>query len=349
MANAVILGAGVMGTAFSFPLVDRGHQVRLVGTHLDADIIEEIHQNGVHPKLRMRVPDRVTPFTIAGLEEALAGADLVVLGVNSSGVNWAAEVLSPHLSSGIPILMLTKGLSGDGQQIKILPDVFRERLLDEHQDRINIAAVGGPSIAGELTSRRQTCVVFAGASPALLQKLRDMLATDYYHIWTSTDLVGVEVCVALKNAYALGVGLVQGWLEAEGESGIGAAMHNLSAGIFAQGLWEMSYLVGVMGGEPESVVSLPGAGDLYVTSQGGRNSQMGRLLGLGFSYQEALQNYMPGETVEGAEVLLQIHPTIEELVRNGKLNGGRIPWLRRLAEIVSEKAPANIPSDLFFG
>jgi len=244
--------------------------------------------------------------------------------------------------------MLTKGLTSDGQRIRILPDMLREGLPGDHRDRANIAAVGGPSIAGELASRRQTCVVFAGTDPSLLNELRDMLSTRYYHIWTSTDLIGVEVCVALKNAYALGVGLVQGWLETEGESGNGAGMHNLAAALFAQGLWEMSYLVGVMGGKPESVLSLPGAGDLYVTSQGGRNSRMGRLLALGMSYQEACESYMPGETVEGAEVLMQIDSTIDGMVGSGELDGERISLLRKLAEIVSGRAPAHLPIALFY-
>jgi len=78
MANIVILGAGLMGTAISVPLSDNGHRVRLVGTHLDSDIIEEIHETRVHPRLRTRVADSLEPYTWDRLGEAMEGVDLVV-------------------------------------------------------------------------------------------------------------------------------------------------------------------------------------------------------------------------------------------------------------------------------
>ena len=348
MTNIVILGAGVMGTAFSIPLADRGYHVRLVGTHLDTDIIEEIHQSRVHPKLRSHVPDQVIPYTISGLEEAIAGADLLVLGVNSLGVRWAADVLSPVLPPDVPVLMVTKGLIGEDGQLHILPEILRKGLPASFYDRVQINAVGGPSIAGELAARRHTCVVFSGKDRVLLEKMRAMLQNPYYHIWTNTDLIGVEVCVALKNAYSLGVGLVLGWLEQQGLADNKAAMHNPAAALFAQGLWETSYLVDYMGGDQRSVSTLPGSGDLYVTCQGGRNSRMGRLLGLGMSYPEAKSRHMPDETVEGAELLLEIGPTVEALVEKGELDGARLPLLRTLARIVGNNVSTPIPWDEFF-
>lgn len=348
MKKIVVLGAGVMGSAFTIPLSDRGYDVRLVGTHLDTDIIEEIHQNRVHPKLRSRIPDNVTPYTISGLKEALVEADLLVLGVNSLGINWAVDILSQVLPENVPVLMLTKGLMGDRKKLSILPDILRNGLPADRRDHVEIVAIGGPSIAGELASRRHTCIVITGPNPALLDQLRDLLRNPYYHIWTSTDLVGVETCVALKNGYALAVGLVHGWMEKEGVADNGAVMYNLAAAIFAQGLWETAYLVDYMGGQLQSVYTLPGSGDLYVTSQGGRNSKMGRFLGMGMNYQEAKTRYMPDETIEGAELLLEIGPTVETLVERGELDGARLPLLRAMARIVSGQAPPDLPWDDFF-
>src|SRR5262245_55982007 len=128
MAKIVILGAGLMGSAFSVPLSDNGHSISLVGTHLDGDIIEEIHETHVHPRLHSRLAETVQPYTWDRLAEALIGADLVVLGVNSAGVGWAAEQLGPLLSAKIPVIALTKGLAGDGQKLSILPEVFRAGL-----------------------------------------------------------------------------------------------------------------------------------------------------------------------------------------------------------------------------
>ncbi|MCB9138882.1 MAG: glycerol-3-phosphate dehydrogenase [Caldilineaceae bacterium] len=351
MANVVILGAGVMGTAFSFPLADNGHQIRLVGTHLDGDIIEEIHESGRHPRLGSTVAASVTPYTYDRLGEVIVGADMVVLGVNSLGVDWAARMLGDVLSSvpaQIPVVLLTKGLVGDERGLHILPYALRAGLPAAQRSRISLAAIGGPSIAGELAERRDTCVVVTGEDEALLPHLANLLRTPYYHVWPNADFAGVEVCVAMKNIYALAVGLVGGFLERDGQGGNGAVMHNLAAGIFAQGLWEMAYLVEKMGGKRRSVFTLPGAGDLYVTSMGGRNSRMGRLLGLGMTYSQAKRERMPDDTIEGAQLAQAIGPAVERMVDAGELEGDALPLMRTMIDIVCHDAPAEIPWDAFF-
>lgn len=348
MANVVILGAGLMGSAMSTPLTDNGHAVRLVGTHLDDEIIEELHESGVHPRLRVKLSPRVTPYSYDRLGEAMNGADLVVVGVNSLGVDWAAMMLGQVLPPGVPVLMLTKGLEGDGRRLRLLPDVLRDGLPAETAAQLPIAAVGGPSIAGELAVRRPTCVVFTGYDAALLDRLASLLRTPYYHIWTSIDVVGVEMSVALKNIYALAVGVVGGLLEQEGPRENDAVMYNLAAALFAQGLREMEYMVAHAGGLRESVISLPGAGDLYVTSMGGRNGRMGRWLGLGVPYTDAKKKHMPGETIEGAELALAIGPTVEQMVYDGALDPTRIPLMRAMIQIVCNDAPVKIPWQEFF-
>jgi glycerol-3-phosphate dehydrogenase (NAD(P)+) len=238
MANIVVLGAGVMGSAFTMPLADNGHRVKLVGTHLDADIIEEIHETRVHPRLGSQLRAVVTPYTYDRLGEALQGVDLVVIGVNSLGIDWAGEMLRDTLPAGTPLLFLTKGLSGEGDRLELLPHRLRRHLTPVQQRSTPLLAVGGPSIAGELAEARDTCVVVTGDDAALAHKLAGMLRTRYYHVWPSTDMVGVETCVALKNLYALAVGCVGGLLAKRGKAGNEAVMHNLAAAIFAQGLWE---------------------------------------------------------------------------------------------------------------
>ena len=104
MANVLILGAGVMGSAFSFPLIDAGQNVSLVGTHLDRDWIEEIRRSGVHPKLNVKLPEKVVPFTHDQLGEALRNTPhLIVLGVSSPGVEWAIRQLGPLLKQPMSI------------------------------------------------------------------------------------------------------------------------------------------------------------------------------------------------------------------------------------------------------
>ncbi len=348
MGNVVILGAGLMGSAFSTPLADNGHAVRLVGTHLDDEIIEEVHESRVHPRLRVRLPDAVTPYTFDRLGEAMDGADLVVVGVNSLGVDWAAMMLGEVLRPGTPVLMLTKGLEGDGAQLRLLPHVLAGGLPADLADGLPLAAIGGPSIAGELAVRRHTCVVITGTAAAPLEQLAGMLRTPYYHVWPNRDFVGVEMSVAMKNVYALAVGLVGGLLEKEGREANDAVMFNQAAAIFAQGLWETAYLVEQYGGRQETVLTLPAAGDLYVTSMGGRNGRMGRLLGLGVPYTEAKKKHMSADTIEGAELALAIGPTVEQMIEAGKLDAARLPLLRAMVTIVCNDARVQIPWDGFF-
>ncbi len=110
------------------PLADNGHQVRLVGTHLDGDIIEEIHESRVHPRLKSRLRDAVTPYTYDRLGEALEDADLVVLGVNSLGIEWAGQMLADKLPPDVPLLFLTKGLAGHDGALELLPHRLRREL-----------------------------------------------------------------------------------------------------------------------------------------------------------------------------------------------------------------------------
>lgn len=348
MANVVILGAGMMGTAISMPLADNGHRVHLVGTHLDTDIIEEIHQNRYHPKLRIHVADNVYPFTYLGLDQAMQDVDLVILGVNSLGISWAAEKLAALLPPGTPVVAVTKGLAGDGEKLHLLPDVFLAGLPTNIQSSVHLAAIGGPSIAGELAARRHTSIVLAGREAAHLDEIAALLRTAYYHIRTSTDMVGVEISVALKNLYALAIGMIQGLLEVKGIAENDARMHNLAASIFAQGLWETAYLVQTMGGVLSNVYSLPGAGDLYVTSVAGRNVRMGRLLGLGIDYNAAKEQYLPNDTVEGAELAFAIGETIERMIEHGKLPGNRLPLMRMLFRTIRHAEAVEIPWDEFF-
>jgi glycerol-3-phosphate dehydrogenase (NAD(P)+) len=348
MTTITILGAGVMGSALTIPLSDCGHSVRLVGTHLDTDIIEEIHESRVHPRLKVHIPESVQPYPVAGLQEALHGADLLVLGVSSPGIRWAAGALSPLLPADLPILMLTKGLGVSQGRIVTLPEILRQDLPEEKRRGLRIAALGGPSFAVELASRRPTGVVIAGDDPILLDQLRAWLQTSYYHVWTSSDLAGVEACVALKNAYALGMGIANGWLDRDGISEIGAGMYNPAGMIFAQGLVETAILVLHLGGRLESVYSLPGAGDFYATCHGGRNYRLGRYIGGGLTYRQAMDEKMAGLTVEGAELLLEIGPVLDAMLENGDLNSSCLPLFRRLWHILAHNASAELPWEEFF-
>lgn len=349
MAVITVIGAGVMGTALTYPAADNHNDVRLVGTHLDEDIIESCRSQRYHPRLKRHIPDSVRPYFHGEIGKAVYDADVIVLGINSRGVHWAAAAIAPHLRPGQIIIMVTKGLesTADGQ-LKILPDILHDLLPDSIRDQVHYAAIGGPSIAGELAARRDTSVVFVSRNAEILPQLQKLFATPYYHIFTSTDIIGVEVCVALKNPYALAVGLAAGVLEQQyTPDSAGAKMHNYAAAIFAQGLAETAYLVQHLGGGVETVFSLPGAGDLYVTTQGGRNSRMGRLLGMGLPYSDAVEE-MPGETIEGVDAVVAMMPAIERMIKRGDIAADALPLLQALHQIVTRNQTVDFDFNRFF-
>ena len=350
MSNITIVGAGFMGSALAWPLADNGHRVRLVGTHLDGEIIASCLEKRYHPRLRRTLPDGVQPYYVEQAAEALQGADVIVSGVNSMGVRWIGRTLGPLLWPGATVIAVTKGLEATAEgELRILPDVLRDELPPVLRDRVTIAAIGGPCIAGELAGRRQTCVVFTSQDREALERLRGIFRTSYYHIWLSTDVTGVEVCAALKNAYTLAVGLAAGVLErAGGPDEAGAWMHNLAAGLFGVSNAEMSRLVALMGGDPAKVPNLPGAGDEYVTCAGGRTVRMGRLLGKGLNYAQAVIE-MAGETLEGAWVVGQVFSVLPDWEARGLIGPRDLPLMRLLGRVITQEAPLEIPFDDFLG
>ena len=349
MAKIIVLGAGVMGSAFAQLLADTGNNVCLVGTHLDQDIIDNVLADGTHPKLKVRLPTHVRAFSYQQLEDVVdERVQLIVFGVNSAGVDWAVARIGPLLKAPVPIVMLTKGLAVRNHSIIILPQAVAEGLSQFGLSGIPLAAVGGPCIAGELAARRHSSVILACPDTGWLDWILKLVAAPYYHARGSTDLVGVEICAALKNFYTLAVGYAAGQLEQQGQAPNGALMHNLAAGLFTQALAEIDYFVNLLGGQPDSVIGLAGAGDLYVTCQAGRNGRMGKLLGTGMRYREAKTNIMAEDTVEGAELALVIGAAVRQLIANGKIGGNEVPLAVRIIEAICDNQPLQVPWTLFY-
>jgi glycerol-3-phosphate dehydrogenase (NAD(P)+) len=349
MAKIIVLGAGVMGSAFAQLLADAGNDVCLVGTHLDQDIIDSIKNDGLHPNLNVKLPGRIDAFSHKELDQIMAGPiQLIVFGVNSAGVEWAVNQIGSRLKTIIPVLMLTKGLAAVNNSIEILPHVVQKGLSRFNFADIPVAAVGGPCIAGELAARRESSVVIAYPESRVLDRLLALVDTPYYHARASSDLIGVEVCAALKNFYTLAIGYAAGQLEKEGKAANGALMHNLAAGLFTQAMAEMFYFVDSFGGQLDSVLGLAGAGDLYVTCQAGRNGRMGKLLGKGLVYKDAKSNHMPEDTVEGAELALAIGPTLKQWLADKKIDGNSIPLASKIVEAICDNRPLQIPWNLFY-
>jgi len=347
MAIVTIVGAGMMGTAMCWPLVDNGHSVRLVGTPLDEEIIQSISTSRVHPQLEREIPREVKAFSSSEMAAAIDGAELVIGGISSFGVDWFASAAGPFFRPQTPVLSVTKGLEdGPDGSLHILPEAMDRKLPVSMRGTICFNAIGGPCIAHELEARSQTAVVFTGKDGVILKRLRGMLATPYYHIWTSTDVAGVETCAALKNAYALGVGLAVGMMEAAGPDGL-ANNYNPQAALFGQSCYEMRRLVRLLGGDESNVAWLPGPGDLYVTVFGGRTVRLGKMLGQGMSFSEARQ-ILAGVTLESVEIATRVARALPKLAARGLVDRTDFPLLLHLDEILNQGKPVAIPWDQFF-
>ena len=173
MSVVVILGSGLMGTAMAWPLADNGHHVRLVGTHLDGEIIRSCLDRGYHPRLRRQLPAGCSRSTWRQLPRRWHGADLVVSGVNSLGVHWIGHTLAPLLVARRDGHRGHQGAGGDARAATCAscPTCCAMSCRPRLRDRVTLAAIGGPCIAGELAGRRQTCVVFTSRDAAALARL----------------------------------------------------------------------------------------------------------------------------------------------------------------------------------
>jgi len=344
MAIVTIVGSGVMGSALAFPARENGHEVRLVGTHLDRAIIENCIKVNRHPKFERDFPQGIRYFQIESLEEALEGADLVIGGVSSFGVDWFGDYVLPRIPENTPVLTVTKGLY-DTPEGKLLtyPDLWN-RKLQELGKNVSINAIGGPCTSYELVAHDQTQVAFCGKDMETLKKLKAIMATDYYHISLSTDVVGIESAVALKNGYALAIALSIGLNQKQ--FGLDSELHfNSQAGIFGQSVKEMYKLLAYQGAATIENMTV-GAGDLYVTVYGGRTRLVGILLGRGMTIDEAKAE-LNGVTLESLVVTERVVRAVKVAAKKGLLNEADFPMLMHVDEIITEKKPVDIPWEKF--
>ena len=344
MKTITIIGAGMMGSALAFPAAENGNAVRLVGTPLDREIIETCKKTGRHLKFTKDFPADVSYYQIEELDAAMDGADFIICGVSSFGVDWFKDEILPRLPEHIPVISVTKGLmdTPEGQLLTYV-DLWQAKL-DELGKQIPLCAIGGPCTSYELVAHDQTEVSFCGKDMDILRMIKSAMATDYYHISLSTDVVGVESAVALKNGYALGIALTIGLNQRQ--FGIESELHfNSQAAVFGQAVREMAKLLALQGaGTLDTLVV--GAGDLSVTVYGGRTRLVGILLGRGLDIDEAKAE-LAGVTLESLVVAERVAKAIRIQAQKGLADLAEFPLLMHIDEIITKKAAVNIPWEDF--
>ena len=344
MKTITIIGSGMMGSALAFPARENGNDVRLVGTHLDREIIDACRKTDRHPKFTKDFPAGITYYQIEEVEQAIEGADFIICGVSSFGVDWFKDEILPKLHENVPVISVTKGLMNtENGDLLTYVDIWQAKL-DELGKNIPLCAIGGPCTSYELVAHDQTEVAFCGKDMNALKMIKSAMATDYYHVSLSTDIVGVESAVALKNGYALAIALTIGVNQRL--FGIDSELHfNSQAATFGQAVREMSKLLQLQGA-PALDNLVIGAGDLYVTVYGGRTRLVGILLGRGLDIDEAKAE-LNGVTLESLVVAERVAKAIRVKAEKGLVDMSEFPLLLHVDEIITQKKDVCIPWEAF--
>ena len=339
MASILILGGGSMGTAFSFPCSDNNHAVSIIGTHLENDFIDQINSKKKHPALNCDVPKSVkfSKFEKLG-EEINKKVDLVVVAVTSQGIEWASIELSKVLKNNIPILILTKGLAINNNNYEMLAHKMERLLKNNGIKETNISAAGGPCLAKGLANKVHTSVVFANTDIKIARQISQLVSTEYYHVFASDDVIGVETSAAIKNIFSMAVGASQGLCHPNSSGVIKEKNYlNTAAALIQESIYEMIIFTERLKGKKETVMGLAGIGDLYVSADGGRNSKMGEYLGKGMNFKEAKKTKMPNDTIEGADLAQEIGSKVKSDFDNKEL-----PLMTCMINTICDEIPLKI-------
>ncbi|MGI9452301.1 MAG: glycerol-3-phosphate dehydrogenase [Geminicoccaceae bacterium] len=334
MAKIIIIGAGASGTSIAVPTLDNEHEVLLVGSPLDDEIIETMRDGGTHPKLDRPLIGAVTSLRHDELHvDQIRGADILVLGVSSAGIPWSLDYL---LSFGVPIerlIMITKGLDvTEDAGVRTLSARVTETLSPLGPVPA-VIGVGGPCIARELANRAPTAAVFGGERAAAVF-CKKVFETSYYHVRPSSDLIGVEVNGALKNFMAIGVAAT--WSRFPNSVKDDARQMNPAAAVFEQAVHELALLTQWLGGHPLTALRLAGAGDLFVTINAGSNSHLGLRLGAGDKVNQALAGL---ETVEGVDTARALGPALYKAWQRDPVLAAEMPLTRALLNAILHDEP----------
>ena len=340
MKKIIIIGAGAMGSAFAVPCVENKNDVTLAGTHLEDDLINNIKSNNnLHPALKTELPSQLKVEKHERLKSILkGGVDIIVAGVSSIGIEWFVDQIEKNYKKNLPIILLTKGLAIEGNELITLSDKIKKLLEKNGHTEINISAIKGPCLAAGLANKMRTGTVIANPNIKEAEKLKKIISTDYYSTEISDDLTGIELSGAIKNIYSMLIGASEGLSNSKAPKEIQSKYYlNTSASLVHRSISEMVEFVSHYGGKAETVYGLAGLGDLYVSAIGGRNSLMGKYLGEGHLFKAAKEKFMKNITVEGAQLALEIGPKILQ-----DLNPKHFPLMFSMLNTICENKKLEI-------
>ena len=310
MKKILIIGGGAMGSAFSVPCVENNNRVTITEPYSKVFIRDLSSKNKFHSALKINLPKKLK-FKKFSDELFNEKFDIIVIALSLSGIDFIGKQLK-NLNIKSPILVLTKGLKYEKKSKRIL--TISEQL-KKNYNVSNLSVLKGPCLAKELLRKNQTSVVIANRNIKIAKSIGKFISTQYYLTEYSKDVVGVEVCSAIKNIYSMIIGAGQSL--------------NSSSNLFQKSILEMKYLIKYFKGKDETILGLSGVGDLYVSAAGGRNSKMGSYLGKGLTFKSAKKRFMPKDTVEGEQLAREIGPYILK-----KIDKKKIPLMTNLLRAI---------------
>ncbi len=285
MSRIAVLGSGAWGTAIALALHRRGgHQVSL-WSHSE-DEARQIQQAGENT---LFLPGFPLPAEIVVTADtaALAEAEIAVSVIPSGFLRPTLARLRPHLHAGQIVVSATKGVENNTflRMTEVIAAVLAESGLS-----LPIGAFSGPSFAIEVAQSQPTAVTVAFDDPAIASRIQQEFSSETLRLYTSTDVIGVELGGALKNVIAIAAGVAAG-------VGLG---HNSAAALMTRGIAEITRLAVACGGRRETLAGLSGVGDLILTCTGSlsRNRTVGQQLGRGHGLPEILEG-LGGKVAEG--------------------------------------------------
>jgi glycerol-3-phosphate dehydrogenase (NAD(P)+) len=324
VTRLAVIGAGSWGTSASWLLGGKGHSVTMWAR--EPEIAQAVNAGHRNP-LFMR--DIVLPETVRAscdIEEALVGAEAVVMVTPSVGVRATAESMSPHLAADVPVIILSKGV--ENGSLMLMTEVLEDVL----GNRARLAGLSGPNHAEEVGKGVPSATVVAAYEGSVGRQFQDLFMTRFFRVYTNPDVVGVELCGASKNVIAVAAGI---------SDGLGYG-DNTKATLMTRGLAEMSRLGRAMGANSLTDMGLAGVGDLIATctSQNSRNRGLGEFIGRGGTLDGwKAQTAM---VAEGAFACA----AVEEL---GRREGVELPITRQVRAVLYEGVPVTASEEALLG
>ncbi len=282
--DVTVLGGGSFGTVLANIAAENGYQVNL--WMRDAVLAQEV--NAIHENKRYvpGYPLHSGLVATTDLKQAVCESPVILVSIPSGGFRTVVRTMAPFLNEDQILVSTTKGFEADGFKLM-------SQILASDTNNKKIGVLSGPNLAKEIAKHVLTATVIASEHEAVRESIQKLLANEYFRVYSSNDMYGVELGGALKNIYAI-------------ISGLAAALEmgeNTRSMLITRSLAEMSRFAVSMGSNPMTFIGLSGVGDLIVTCMSplSRNFRVGYALGKGVSLEQVVSEL--GEVAEGVNTL----------------------------------------------